>query len=475
MKKIIAILAAVLIAGPVAAQTRPNPRFIDAWNNSGKIPLLSNNLSDLPSAATARTNLGLGALAILNTLPVPGEATLGGVKSLTCSTNQFVNAVDTSGNPTCATPTTGSSTAAAGSSGQFQTNSSGSLAGVTVSGAVSISGTTGVSTLAAGQAIANLGFTPLNKAGDTMTGSLAVPFIGSQQILTGSPPAGPLNSGVIEISRTSSYTGGSGVSPSLHIASTAGAATTDFNWGFLSEMDSFSATSENVSIYGQARKHGVGPVWAGVFESRDMFATAGNPVNPMWGLEVDVAGYGADINKQRIGIDIVWSRHDHSDPAIMHLGTGLRFNPWPADLADGKVIIDTLIGGAVVHIPAVTGIDLVNFDFSGNPIQTSGWHVANFGGNFVQHTVTPADQTSYSYSTGTGAGANDLTLGSDASATYIQSWAGKSLQINGQGNAIALSGPVSLFNQATSGTATGTLCATASGQIFIKTTAGACL
>lgn len=66
----------------------------------------------------------------------------------TCSTNQFVNAVNNSGVPTCATPTTGSSTAAAGSSGQFQTNSAGSLAGVTISGAVSIDGTTGISTFA---------------------------------------------------------------------------------------------------------------------------------------------------------------------------------------------------------------------------------------------------------------------------------------------------------------------------------------
>jgi hypothetical protein len=419
--------------------------------------------------------LGLGPFATATALPLPTPTVLGGVHSAGCASPQFVNGIDTAtGNPTCATPTTGTSTTAAGSSGQFQTNSGGALAGVTISGAVSISGTTGVATLAAGQAVANLGYTPVNKAGDTMTGALAVPFVGSQQILT-SAPAGTLNSGVIEVNRQSSYTGGSGVSPSLHVASTAGPATTDFNWGVLSEMDSLSATGENVAIYGQARKHGAGPVWGGVFEARDMFATSGNPVNPMWGLEVDVMGYGADINKQRIGVDIVFGRHDHSDAGIYHLGTGLRFNPWPADLTAGKVIIDSLIAGAVPHIPATVGIDLVNFDFGGNVIQTSNWHVANFGGNFVRNTVTPADQTSYSFSTGIGVGANDLTLGADASNTYVQSWAAKPLVINSQGNSISLAGPVYLFNQATTGGAIGTVCATSSGQIFIKTSAGSCI
>lgn len=148
MKKLFLAMLAWLATSALAfSQSLPNPTFIPAWNNHGTIPLLSNNLSDLPSQPTARSNLGLGALAILNTLPVPAPTVLGGIKSLTCSTNQFVNAVDTSGNPTCATPTTGSSTAAAGSTGQFQTNSSGSLAGVTISGDFTINGATGVGTL----------------------------------------------------------------------------------------------------------------------------------------------------------------------------------------------------------------------------------------------------------------------------------------------------------------------------------------
>lgn len=180
MKKLLTFLAALLLAVPAMAQTLPSPVFVPSWNNGGKLPLLTNNLSDIPSIVSARANLGLGALAILNAPPPPGVSTLGGIAALTCSTNQFVNGVDTSGNPTCATPTTGSSTAAAGSSGQFQTNSSGSLAGVTVSGDVAISGTTGAATisnnavttskildanvttakLASGAAAANLGFTP---------------------------------------------------------------------------------------------------------------------------------------------------------------------------------------------------------------------------------------------------------------------------------------------------------------------------
>lgn len=62
----------------------------------------ASNLSDLASASMARTNLGLGSLAVLSVVPNPSASTLGGIESITC-TNQFLSTISTLGVPGCAT------------------------------------------------------------------------------------------------------------------------------------------------------------------------------------------------------------------------------------------------------------------------------------------------------------------------------------------------------------------------------------
>lgn len=79
--------------------------------------LAANNLSDISSAATARTNLGLAAVAAsgsasdLSTgtlsaslLPNPSATTLGGIKSLAVVSHQFLTGISTSGIPSAAQP-----------------------------------------------------------------------------------------------------------------------------------------------------------------------------------------------------------------------------------------------------------------------------------------------------------------------------------------------------------------------------------
>lgn len=65
------------------------------------------NLSDLSSASTARSNLGLGALAVLSVLPNPSASTLGGIESITSVTHKWINSISTSGVPSQTQPSCG--------------------------------------------------------------------------------------------------------------------------------------------------------------------------------------------------------------------------------------------------------------------------------------------------------------------------------------------------------------------------------
>lgn len=95
------------LALTIAANAVTNAKMAPgaAAANLGFTPLApANNLSDLASAASARTNLGLGSLSILSALPQPTTSTLGGIFSASAGANQFMTGVSTAGAPVYAQP-----------------------------------------------------------------------------------------------------------------------------------------------------------------------------------------------------------------------------------------------------------------------------------------------------------------------------------------------------------------------------------
>jgi hypothetical protein len=67
----------------------------------------ASNLSDLASVSTARSNLGLGTLALLSALPNPGPSVLGGIQSITATTHEWIDSINTSGIPHQSRPACG--------------------------------------------------------------------------------------------------------------------------------------------------------------------------------------------------------------------------------------------------------------------------------------------------------------------------------------------------------------------------------
>ncbi|HUZ75816.1 MAG TPA: hypothetical protein VMU87_22745 [Stellaceae bacterium] len=118
-------------SGVSSFDARTGAVTLEAVDVSGVGGLLAaNNLADLANAATARSNLGLAAVAASGSasdlgsgtlpaarLPAPGASTLGGVASVACGSGQFVDAIGTSGSASCATPSGGGNVGTSGTLG----------------------------------------------------------------------------------------------------------------------------------------------------------------------------------------------------------------------------------------------------------------------------------------------------------------------------------------------------------------------
>lgn len=85
------------------------------------------------------------------------------------------------------------------------------------------------------------------------------------------------------------------------------------------------------------------------------------------------------------------------------------------------------------------GVEAMRLDSSGNV--GIGTTAPSRRLEVVGGTLTAGTQSSYAVGIANSGGANgDLTFGSDGSFAYIQSWAGKPLTINGQGNEVRIAG-----------------------------------
>jgi len=113
----------------------------------------------------------------------------------------------------------------------------------------------------------------------------------------------------IYLTRLANYAGGvpGWVNSALFIDTTVNTGTTSFEWGLTSRIQNYATgAGENVGAFFQGNKYSTGPTWGAVSEMADMTnlptsTTSGSA----WGLEVDIAGNGADNYQKRAGIVVV--------------------------------------------------------------------------------------------------------------------------------------------------------------------------
>lgn len=133
---------------------------------------------------------------------------------------------------------------------------------------------------------------------------------------------------MVQFARNTSHTGGAPgtVTNALNVSAVVGAGVTNFEWGFLSQMDNFATAGENVSVYGQSKKRAKGPTWASCFEIQDHWADgANNAEGGALGIEVACSGNGTDTNNQRNGVHITTVKLNGAGTDL-EWGTGLRMS-----------------------------------------------------------------------------------------------------------------------------------------------------
>lgn len=132
---------------------------------------------------------------------------------------------------------------------------------------------------------------------------------------------------VIDIQRYCDYDGGTTgyVNKALSVATISSGNNEEFEWSILGQVQNSSTSqSQNVGVYGQgwAMVRDASNTWGGCFELRDTTGRR-NPTKARVGIEVDNFGNGTDLNKVRVGIDIVNGRHDQGGE-INWVAHGLR-------------------------------------------------------------------------------------------------------------------------------------------------------
>lgn len=276
---------------------------------------------------------------------------------------------------------------------QYYSPSSASLGGggSSTNGIITVKSPREMQTAAAGQTVFNLtniSYVPGTKGlfvivdGETLPSlqdyaetnplivTFSTPFVGGEQIEFVAPNYLATSSGQVAINhsttnstdvgtflvqRSVEYAGGTPGFVNAAIRADTyvdNAGATAFEWAVVGVMHNHATAGENVGGYFQGIKYaGAGPTWGSVIEMIDQ--SGGNPVTGAVALEVDVRGDNGDVNRDRVGIDIVATRTIGSVAANMTIGYGLRFQ----NGGDSTVTFSALIGvlpGTVAGI----GVDL---------------------------------------------------------------------------------------------------------------------
>lgn len=136
----------------------------------------------------------------------------------------------------------------------------------------------------------------------------------------------PTDVGTLVVQRSVEYSGGtpgfvnSAIRADTFVDNVGAAA---FEWTIVGAMHNHATGGENVGGYFQGNKYsGAGPTWAAVLEAIDL--GTGDPASGLVAVEVDVRGNGTDVNNNRVGIDLIYSRQGLTG-VNMETGYGLRF------------------------------------------------------------------------------------------------------------------------------------------------------
>ena len=140
-----------------------------------------------------------------------------------------------------------------------------------------------------------------------------------------------------QLNKTFNYSGGTpgNVSSVQNVITTVSKNVTNFVWGIVSVLNNSADAGENVAIYGQGnRVANIGPIWGGVFEASDKTNTDGTGKSGTVGIEVDVFANGADVNNNRVGIDVVVGK-GVSGGTTCQARVGVRIAPQGLSISNG--------------------------------------------------------------------------------------------------------------------------------------------